>query len=122
VQAPLDDDADETLFCSASCHKQFTDARQQVLAAADLDSSSKQADNGTGSSPQPSQAGVSLSPPHPAIKLSICLDPQQGAVAILPGSSQATGRSADKSLKHKVIDTEPDKVCLSYYSTNTMFS
>jgi len=101
------------LFCSASCHKQFSDARQQNTAADvnGTDVTSKLADsevNGTMSSPQLSQASVSSSPPHPAIKLSICLDPQQGAVAILPGSQ--AGRSAEKSLKHKV-DSDLDKVC-----------
>lgn len=102
------------LFCSASCHKQFNDARQQNTAA-DLDgagATNKLADsstNGAVSSPQLSQASVSSSPPHPAIKLSICLDPQQGAVAILPGSQ--AGRSAEKSLKHKV-DSDLDKVCM----------
>lgn len=62
--------------------------------------------NGAVSSPQLFQASVSSSPPHPAIKLSICLDPQQGAVAILPGKS-----SAEKSLKHKA-DSDFDKVCV----------
>jgi len=118
LQAPSDDDADELLFCSASCHKQFTDARQQNAAAAHLDASTKLADSGPASSPQLSQASVSSSPPHPAIKLSICLDPQQGAVAILPGSQ--AGRSADKSLKHKV-DTDLDKVRLPYYCHTTFF-
>jgi len=115
LQVTHDDDADDMLFCSASCHKQFNDARQQN-AAADLDGrnvSSKVDDsavaNGAVPSPQLSQASVSSSPPHPAIKLSICLDPQQGAVAIVP-SSQA-GRSAEKSLKHKV-DSDLDKVCV----------
>jgi len=74
--------------------------------------SSKLADNavnGAVSSPQLSQTSVSSSPPHP-IKLSICLDPQQGAVAILPGSQ--TGKSsAEKSLKHKV-ESDLDKVCV----------
>jgi len=104
------------LFCSASCQKQFHDAQQQN-AAAELDNTgvtNKLADsaaNGAVSSPQLSQASVSSSPPHP-IKLSICLDPQQGAVAILPGSQ--TGRSAEKSLKHKV-DSDLDKVCVPLY-------
>jgi len=111
VQVTAEDDADEMLFCSASCHKQFTDARQQNTAG-DLDASSKLADsavNGAVSSPQLSQASASSSPPHPAIKLSICLDPQQGAIAILPGTQ--TSRSAEKSLKHKV-DSNLDKVCV----------
>jgi len=102
------------LFCSASCHKQFNDTQQQNTATADADglnASSKLGDNAS-SSPQLSLTSVSSSPPHPAIKLSICLDPQQGAVAILP-SSQAGKASADKSLKHKV-DTDLDKVCMTY--------
>lgn len=109
-QVSAEDDADDMLFCSASCHKQFYDAQRQN-AAGDVDGpsvSGKLADNalnGAVSSPQLSQASASSSPHHPAIKLSICLDPQQGAVAILPG------RSADKSLKHKV-DSDVDKVCL----------
>lgn len=101
-----DDDADDTLFCSASCQKQFSDARQQNTPA-DVDS--KLGDNlvnGAASSPS-----VSSSSP-PAIKLSICLDPQQGAVAILPGS-QGGRSSADKPLKHKV-DAEVEKVCVPH--------
>jgi len=104
----LDDDADDALFCSASCHKQFNDARQQN-AAGELDADS--AANGATLSPQPSQASASSSPPHPAIKLSICLDPQQRPVAILPGS-HASRSATEKSLKHKV-DGDVDKVCVS---------
>jgi len=115
LQVTTEDETDDSLFCSASCHKQFNDARRQNTAA-DLDgpsASSKLADsavNGAVSSPQLSQASASSSPPHPAIKLSICLDPQQGgAVAILPGTQ--TSRLSEKSLKHKV-DSDLDKVSL----------
>jgi len=115
LQVTTEDDADDMLFCSASCHKQFNDAQRQNTTG-DLDgpsASSKLADsavNGTASSPQLSQASTSSSPPHPAIKLSICLDPQQGAVAILPGT-QTSRSSAEKSLKHKA-DSELEKVCV----------
>ena len=112
----MDEDADESLFCSVSCHKQFSDAQRQNTAA-DLDApnvSSRLADgavNGVVSSPQLSLTSTSSSPPHPAIKLSICLDPQQGAVAILPGLQ--VGKSmAEKSLKHKA-DSDLDKVCVT---------
>jgi hypothetical protein len=119
-----DDDTDEASFCSLSCRKQFTDMRQQSSVAVpeansgvtkpvgdDLVEPVAATADVTSPSTVATDMSATSSPPRKAIKLSICRDPQQGAVAILPGS-QPTARLAlgDKLLlKHKA-DGDRDKV------------